>query len=172
MTSILSKTLTAAQVVDALELESHVEGGFFKRTFQADDRQRVKIEESAERYLMTSIFYMLTDEAPVGRWHLNKSDIVHYFHLGDAVEYSLIFPDGRLESHRMGADILNGEKLQLVVKGGVWKTSRLISVNTGYGLISEAVAPGFDFSDMTLGDPAQLKALFPQHEREIDAYCA
>lgn len=169
MSSEHSDIPSAEQIAKALGLEGHVEGGFFRRTYQADHRELLNVD-GGKRYLMTSIFYMLTKQSPVGHWHVNKSDIIHYYHLGDPVEYSLIYPDGRLETVRMGSDVFSGEKLQLTVKGGVWKSSQLIDQGVGYGLISEAVSPGFDYKDMTLGEAKKLTNLFPQHKDVINAF--
>ena len=117
---------------------------------------------------MTSIYYLLTHDRPIGRWHRNASDILHYFHLGGPIEYSMIHPDGTLETAVMGPDPTQGQQLQLVVRGGVWKASALHDRDAGaYGLISEAVAPGFDYADMTLADRDELLAAFPQHRALI-----
>ena len=153
---------TAEMVATALNLSSHVEGGYYRRSYQADHRDPV-ITQSGERFLMTSIYYMLTTQSPVGHFHLNKSDIMHYYHLGDPIRYTLLHPDGKIETFVMGADVTQGEMLQLDVKGGIWKASELSPGKHGYGLISEAVTPGFDFADMTLGKKPQLSKLFPQH---------
>ena len=59
---------------------------------------------------------------------------------------------------------------------GVWKSSALISNGStnenksfGYGLISEAVSPGFDYADMQIGQADELVQLFPQHRALIFA---
>lgn len=160
-------TPTAEQVVQQLGLEAHVEGGFFRRTYAAEEQPRVSAAQG-ERYLMTSIYYLLTSESPAGHFHRNRSDIVHYFHIGDPVTYYLLHQDGSLQAVVMGSDILAGQKLQLTVPGGVWKASRLASGSHGYGLISEAVAPGFDYADMTLGKRDQLQMRFPTHRELIN----
>ncbi|GAB4559488.1 MAG: cupin domain-containing protein [Haliangiales bacterium] len=160
------------ELIESLQLEPHVEGGFFRRTFQADHRATVGSDSSSDddgqRYLLTSIFYLLTEDSRVGHWHRNRSDIIHYFHLGEPIEYALIHPDGRLETAVMGPDPTRGQRLQLAVLGGVWKASQLRRGE--YGLISEAVAPGFDYRDMELGERAALTAQFPQHRALIEAY--
>lgn len=153
---------SAQQLIAELNLESHVEGGYFRRTYQADHRGPVETD-GGDRFLMTSIFYLLTDESPVGHFHLNQSDIVHYYHLGDPIDYYLIDTEGDLTQVTLGHDVTQGHRLQLTVKGGVWKASRLRSGPMGYGLISEAVSPGFDFADMTLGDNGWLGERFPEH---------
>lgn len=155
--------LTTQQLVEALHLEPHVEGGYFRRTFQADHRDKIETPDG-ERYTLTSIYYLLTRESPTGHWHLNRSDIIHYYHLGGPISYYLIHPDGRLETVLMGPDPAQGQQLQLIVRGGTWKASHLEAGD--YGLISEAVAPGFDFADMTLGECEALLKQFPRH-REL-----
>lgn len=175
------ESLTAANLIEFLGLEGHVEGGYFRRTFEAEDQPGVSVEpsdpvepilkaggeagakDSGDRFSMTSIYYLLTAEGPVGHFHKNRSDIVHYFHLGDPIDYFLIHPDGSLEQVTMGPDPRKGHRLQLTVSGGIWKASRLRPGGHGYGLISEAVTPGFDYRDMTLGTTSQLSAAFPDH---------
>ena len=68
----------------------------------------------------------------------------------------------------MGSDILAGQHLQLHVPGGIWKASRLLGGLHGFGLISEAVSPGFDFGDMEMGNREKLTTQFPQHRTLIE----
>ena len=154
-------------VIEQLGLEEHVEGGYFRRTFQADHREKIDLGDGP-RFTMTSIFYLLTSDSPIGHWHLNQSDILHYYHLGDPVHYYMLHPDGRLETAVLGPDLAAGQQLQLTVKGGVWKASHLPVGD--YGLISEAVSPGFEYSDMQMGKRDLLEAEFPQHADLIEAY--
>ena len=155
----------AQALIKSLKLEAHVEGGFYRRTFQADHRPLIKTE-NGERYHMTSIFYLLTSQSPVGHFHRNRSDIMHVFQKGDPITYYLIYPNGHLETRVLGGDVTLGHELQFVVEGGVWKASQL---NEGgeFGLITEVVVPGFDFDDMTLADAATLGMQFPKHEKLI-----
>jgi predicted cupin superfamily sugar epimerase len=164
---VVAEPPSRATVIELLGLEPHVEGGFFKRTFQADHRPQIDTAEGP-RYTLTSIHYLLTSDSPIGHWHLNRSDIIHFWHLGAPVEYFLIHSDGSLETRVLGPHIAAGQRLQLVVRGGVWKASHLSGGD--YGLISEAVAPGFDYADMTLGERERLLAEFPQHADLIRAY--
>lgn len=154
-------------LITELQLEAHVEGGYFKRTYQSDQRPKIATEHG-ERYLLTSIYYLLTEDSPTGQWHMNRSDIIHFWHLGAPVHYFMIHPDGRLETAVLGPDIAAGQQPQLLVSGGVWKASNLPSGD--YGLISEAVAPGFDYADMSLGKEDALLEAFPRHEAVIRAY--
>lgn len=163
------KSLSVQQIVDALELEAHVEGGYFKQTFKANDDIVIDTAKGP-RVTLTSIYYLLTADSPIGHFHMNTSDIMHYFHGGDPITYYLIYPNGELKEVILGPDLLAGHQLQFVVSGGVWKASRIATQGVyGYGLIGEAVAPGFEYSDMTLGKTSQLVTQFPQHSDLIQS---
>ncbi len=162
--SMGNSSIAVETLIETLDLEAHVEGGYYKRIFQADHRPLIATERG-ERFTMTSIHYLLTAQSPVGHWHLNQSDIVHFFHLGAPIRYYLIHPNGELETVLMGPDPSAGQQLVLSVKGGTWKASHLESGD--YGLISEAVSPGFEYDDMTLAEADSLSQTFPQHEQLI-----
>jgi hypothetical protein len=145
------------QLIETLDLQAHIEGGYFRRTYQSD---LTVAAAQGDRPVLTSIYYMLTDDSPIGYLHRNKSDIVHYFHGGSPLTYWLLHPDGRLERSLLGSDLAQGQRLQLLVPGGCWKATELESGE--YGLLSEAVAPGFDYADMELATPESVQSLFPQ----------
>ena len=156
--------MTKEQLISQLQLERHIEGGYFKRTYQADHQPKIDTE-ACPRLPMSSIYYLLTDDAPIGRWHMNRSDILHFYHLGDPINYYLIDGAGNLSTQILGPNPSLGHRLQLLVKGGCWKASKLQSGS--FGLLSEAVCPGFEYQDMQLGQRAKLLAQFPQHEQLI-----
>lgn len=159
--------LTTQQLVDALQLEGHVEGGYFRQTFKADHRALIDTA-NGQRVTMTSIYYLLSAESSIGHFHMNQSDIMHYFHAGDPITYYLIQADGELQTVVMGSDPTQGQVMQMIVKGGTWKASKIPTDGEfRYGLIGEAVAPGFEYSDMQLGQTAELLTLFPQHAELI-----
>jgi purine nucleoside permease/predicted cupin superfamily sugar epimerase len=161
------KMLTATQLAKALNLEPHVEGGYFRQTFKADHRPNITTKEG-DRVTMTSIYYLLSADSPIGYFHMNQSDIMHYFHKGDAITYYMLKPDGSVQITILGPDPSKGHQMQMMVKGGTWKASKIpTDAKYGYGLIGEAVAPGFDYADMQLGKTALLLKQFPQHKNYI-----
>ncbi|CAA0104036.1 Uncharacterised protein [BD1-7 clade bacterium] len=143
-------------LIQQLQLESHQEGGYFRRTFASGFNQSVEWSEGT-RPAASSIYYLLTDEQPTGHWHRNRSDIMHYFQLGAPLHYHVVSPAGEYQHVVLGPDLANGHQLQLLVPGGYWKASHL--PRGEYGLISEAVVPGFVVEDMdfaTADDIAEL----------------
>ena len=159
--------MTRDELIEILQLEPHIEGGYFRRTFDSAHRDPVPTEQGP-RLTLSSIYYLLTADSPIGYWHKNQSDILHFWHMGGPVTYQLIHPDGHVETVVLGPDLEGGQCLQLAVRGRSWKASELVQGD--YGLISEAVAPGFDYADMELGQRAQLLAQFPAHASLIDRF--
>lgn len=148
--------MTKDELIAHLQLEQHIEGGWFRRIYTA---QPTIATANGERAAMSAIHYLLTDDSPIGHLHRNHSDILHFWQLGSAVRYWLIDPVGALSSVVLGPNLRDDQQLQLLVPGGWWKASEL---TTGeYGLVSEAVCPGFDFADHEMGDRAQLTTRHP-----------
>ena len=154
---ILMKKNAIQQIIEKLNLERHpLEGGFFRRTYESEIEISTR---QKDRKLLSSIYYLLCIDEPFSYLHKNESDIIHYYHLGGAIEYLTISPEGCVEKNILGSNIEDGEQLQLVVKAGYWKASRLVSGE--YGLISEAVSPGFDYADNQLATIDLMTSLFP-----------
>jgi len=115
------------------------------------------------RNALTSIFWVPTISSPALLLAINESDHVHYYQGGRPFRYSLFDPKtGHYEEVVLGPELLKGHKMQVSVKGGIWKCGRILKGNYGsgdgggsdyneyeYTLIGEAVAPGFDFHDFS-----------------------
>lgn len=148
-------------LIKKLGLQEHIEGGYFTRTYESPIK-------NGNHPLMTSIFYMLTSDRPIGHFHKNKSDIMCYFHLGSPMTYLTISPKGELEKFMLGPDITQGHSLQILVKSGYWQAS--ILDNGEFGLLSEAVTPGFLYEDMTIAKPDIMQAEFPELWDQVKPY--
>ncbi|MCF2948986.1 cupin domain-containing protein [Paraglaciecola aquimarina] len=163
-----NRDITRAELIASLELQGHVEGGYFKQTSKANHREKINTD-NGPRTTMTSIYYLLTADSPIGHFHMNQSDIMHFFHKGDPITYYLIDTAGNLTTTVLGPDPRKGHKMQMMVKGGTWKASKIpTDQEYGYGLIGEAVSPGFEYADMQLGKTDKLIRLFPQHKLLIN----
>jgi uncharacterized protein len=128
-------------LVTALRLRPHTaEGGYYSEQYRSG---RWLLSTGA--IAMDTIYYMLTSDSPIGHFHRNSLDIVHFFHLGGPLRYTTISPDGGIERFVLGAELDRGEQLQRTVPAGFWKASELLSGE--YGLISEAVVPAFVEAD-------------------------
>ena len=146
------------QIVDSLGLEPHPEGGYFRRTYTSKTIAPIGPKHS-NRPTLTCIYYLLTSDSPIGHLHVNRSDIVHFFHAGSPIEYTLVSPERDLKTIILGTDIEAGHQLQLTVPGSCWKASEL--VDGEYGLIGEAVSPGFAYEDMAFVSSQDVQQCFP-----------
>ncbi|KAF7889722.1 uncharacterized protein EAF02_002137 [Botrytis sinoallii] len=179
------------EVIKALNLIPHIEGGFFAETDRAPDvipspfgsdkssttdiaPQRPGFDPTV-RNSSTSIFYLLTPHGPQGGFHRNKGRTVHTLHRGRG-RYVLIHADEegsekRIETFIVGQNVAAGEKLQWIVNGGKYKASYLLpDVEGGQDsdglLISETVVPGFEYSDHDFLSPEGLKELVASEKVE------
>jgi hypothetical protein len=147
-----------AALVERLGLAPHVEGGYFRELWAA----RGRVDTAAgPRPLASTIYYLLTPDAPIGRYHRNCSDITHLLHSGGPIVYELIAPDGAWKQVVLGRDLAAGQTLGFTCPGGWWKSSHL-PAGIEAGLISELVTPGFDYADHAIADAALFERLFPR----------
>ena len=180
--------MDAQKLIDLSKLEPHREGGYFRRTYEAkmnicrgitgDTAMPSENDPNSgiERPIMTSIYYLMTRESPILRMSLNRSDIIHYYHLGCPVEYLIINPrDGQISRERIGLDILSGQMLQVLIPGGCWRCGHMLTgsggaSSAGYTLMSEAVAPGFDYADNQLATREEISKQFPHLWETLETY--
>ena len=154
-------------LIEQLSLTEHVEGGYFSESYRAAESMETA-REGEVRSLMTSIYYLLTDDRPIDHLHQNKSDIMHYFQAGEPITYILVDLDQNLRKVRLGMAIDKGEVPQLLVPAGYWKAAVLESGE--YGLLGEAVAPGFDYRDMTIAKADIIRTEMPDLWEELAPY--
>jgi len=112
------------------------------------------------RNALTSIYWVPTVQSPMLMLATNCSDHVHYYQGGLSFAYYLLDPavvEPCLERVVLGPNLERGEKLQVCVRGGMWKCGEVLLPDGDgnddgqqgyeYSIIGEAVAPGFDFHD-------------------------
>lgn len=160
---------TVEQLIAALDLEEHPEGGYFREVYRAGE----VLEETAlpERYrgpraCATSILFLITPES-FSALHRLASDEIYHLYLGGPVDLSMLHPDGWAETVRLGQDVLAGERVQCTVPRGVWQGSRLLG-DAPFALLGCTVAPGFDFADFEMADRDLLLRDHPDHAPLIE----
>ncbi len=143
-----------------------MEGGFYRQTYES----KVSVESpGGRRPLMNCIYYLLTRSSSIGHFHRVESDITHFYHLGGPIHYFLISHDSKLSRITIGPDLNNGQVLSFTAPGGYWRSSHL-DENTEFGLISEAVTPGFDFADHQMASHEVFSQDFPLLYNEIKRF--
>ena len=131
--------MTADEIIAALDLQPHPEGGHFRETFR-------DAAAADERALSTAIYYLLR-QGEVSRWHRVDSGEVWHWYAGAPLELSQV-PDGSaISAAILGNRICAGERPQIVVEAGVWQSARSLGAWT---LVGCTVAPGFTFAGFEL----------------------
>lgn len=161
-------TLTAQTYIQALNLQAHPEGGFFRETYRSKCVAAVSLDDLTDmvhRNISTGILFLL-EEGNFSAFHQIKSDEMWHFYAGQSLEVLELTDSGELLCTRMGPDILGGDVPQHVVWANTWFASRVASGGE-FSLVGCTVAPGFDFTDFRLADRRTLQANFPQHSKLI-----
>ncbi|MEW9052926.1 MAG: cupin domain-containing protein [Neobacillus sp.] len=154
--------------VSKLELSPHPEGGYFKSTFESDeritDRER-SVNYAGERKLFTSIYFLLTSN-DVSHFHRLKSDELWYYHGGSSLTVHIIHENGEYEEIKLGLNLDKGEVPQALVKKNSIFGSSVMEKDT-CALVGCMVSPGFDFQDFELFTQDELLTKYPQHHEII-----
>ncbi|XP_031572742.1 uncharacterized protein LOC116306788 [Actinia tenebrosa] len=157
------------------------EGGYFSETYRSQEKVESE-REGSSRSLLTIIYYLMSHDMGGRNYlHSNKSDIVHFFHDGWPVQYITVSPEGKYEEFIVGKDVSKGQVPQLTVKGGYFKAARVMNELKEYEtfpgevpftLISEAVAPGFDYRDRFVPGLEEVKKLHPNLLQKMEEHIA
>ena len=148
---------TAEEVIAALGLTPHPEGGFFRETFRAPQTLEAPFSR-LPRAASTAIYYLLR-AGDFSAFHVVRSDEVWHHYLGASLELHTIDFAGQHERIELGSHLLNGEQPQWVVPAGTLQAARIIG--PGFGLFGCTVAPGFDFADFSLPERVALTSRYP-----------
>lgn len=133
----------AVELLQALGMRPHPEGGHYVEVFRSAHRVDVQ-ERKVVRAAITTIYFMLT-AGEFSRWHRVVSDEIWCYHEGDAIEL-LLFDDHGLRRTRLGP-VAREVRPTVVVPAGTWQAARTTGA---YTLSGCTVGPGFDFADFSL----------------------
>jgi len=156
-----------------LKMKKHPQDNvFFVETIRSSEKvvpSRTKNRSKTDCEAYTVIYYLLTagckdlesdldlESDPFMPFHSNKSDIVHFFHDGWPITYIILDPvSGKIEEIKLGPDLEDGHQFHVMVDGGKFKAATIDATDINrakfkgeipFALVSEQVAPGFDYAD-------------------------
>ena len=137
---MISKALTAADVIRLLDLKPHPEGGHFRETFR--DIQVVGTNRAAS----TAIYFLLA-RGERSRWHrIDAAEVCHWY-AGAPLRLDIAAENGNRQCVTLGSDLAAGEHPQAVVPANTWQAAESLG---DWTLIGCTVAPGFEFSKFEL----------------------
>ena len=132
----------AAQIITALGLQRHPEGGWYAETWRdapgADGRSRG-----------TAIYYLL-QAGEQSHWHRVDATEIWHWHAGAALQLDLSDDAVKHTTITLGPDIANGQRPQAIIKPQAWQSASSLGAWT---LVGCTVTPGFEFSGFELALP-------------------
>ena len=132
----MNPDVAAAHMIEALKLQPHPEGGWYRETFR----------DSAS----TAIFYLL-ERGQVSAWHrVTTSAEAWHHYAGGPLQLKLTPDGGPSQVHVLGADLLAGQRPQIVVPAGWWQSAEPLG---DWTLAGCTVSPAFEFSAFELAQP-------------------
>jgi predicted cupin superfamily sugar epimerase len=138
----MSGTMTAAEVIAALRLAPHPEGGYYRETFR-DSR-------TVDGRSVGSAIYYLLDVGEVSAWHRVDATEIWHWHAGAPLVIT-VSPNGHDAGARyLGPDLARGQHPQIVVPEGQWQTATSLGAWT---LVGCTVSPAFRFEGFEMAPP-------------------
>src|SRR5262252_5200276 len=117
---------TAADMIRALKLKPHPEGGHYRETFR-DSRQL------DGRPASTAVLFLLA-RGERSHWHRIDAVEIWHYHAGAALALEIAADfKGPVERITLGPDLVAGERPQAVVPAGVWQAAESLGAWTLVG---------------------------------------
>ncbi len=132
--------MSAKDIINALDLAPHPEGGWYRQTWLA----------SGEGRPAGSAIYYLLEAGQRSHWHWIDSTEIWHFHAGAPLVLSTAPSDaGPVKETILGPDIMAGQQAQLIVPEGHWQAARS---SGDYTLVGCTVSPAFNFEGFHMAE--------------------
>ena len=129
--------MTADDIIRRLELRPHPEGGWFRQTWEGDERPRAA----------GTCIYFLLKAGERSHWHRVDAAEIWHFYAGAALTLRMASTErGPQQRHILSADLAVGSP-QIIVPKDWWQSAE----TTGdFTLVGCTVSPGFRFEGFDL----------------------
>jgi uncharacterized protein len=136
----LHGNMSAQDIIAALDLKPHPEGGWFRETFR-------DAQTDANGRSLSTLIYFLLGAGDVSDWHrVDATEIWHYY-AGAPLVLTLSQNGHDAQATHLGVDLAAGQRPQWVVPPDCWQTATSLGAWT---LVGCTVAPGFEFAKFEL----------------------
>jgi predicted cupin superfamily sugar epimerase len=132
----------AGQLISALGMRPHPEGGHYAETWRGSDRGDGRSSASA--------IYFLLQAGERSHWHRVDADEIWLFHTGQPLELRTAPHSGAVTTVTLGPDVGAGHVPHAVVPANAWQAAQPLG---DFTLVSCVVAPGFEFAGFELAPP-------------------
>ncbi len=132
---------TADDLIAALDLAPHPEGGWYRQTWVA---------EGSGRPVGTCIYFLLR-AGQSSHWHRVDATEIWHFYAGAPLTLRMAASDaGPVQTLRLGPDVMAGDTPQGIVPTGWWQAA---ATSGDWTLVGCTVSPGFVFQGFELAAP-------------------
>lgn len=150
----------AAELIAALQLQPHPEGGHYREIFRSP--HTVDVAGRPTHSALTSIDFLLT-RGEVSAWHRVASDEVWHLLEGGPLRLWVLRPEAEEVEAITLAPVSSSSMPRHVVPAGAWQAAEPLAE---FAYCAATVAPGFEFADFgflrdTAGDRDRLQRLDP-----------
>ena len=129
---------TAQEIIAALGLQPHPEGGHFRETWRASGKGRAS---------GTSIYFLLQG-GEANRWHKVDAAEIWHFYAGAPLKLRMSETDqGPATQHVLGPDLTSGARPQVIIPAIWWQRAECMG---DFTLVGCTVSPGFEFDRFVL----------------------
>jgi predicted cupin superfamily sugar epimerase len=151
----------ALALIEALQLQAHPEGGYYRRMFESS-------QHAADGRLCSTAIIFLLSAGEVSRWHRVDADELWHFYEGAPLELLIAEQPDAVRRERLGP-VAAAQLPQRAVVAHAWQAARSLG---DFTLVGCTVAPGFDFAGFRLlSDDAQAQRDWPLL-RQLHPECA
>ncbi|MDD9878606.1 MAG: cupin domain-containing protein [Magnetovibrio sp.] len=132
--------MSAGEIVAALELAPHPEGGRYREVFR---------DRNGDRGRVTHIYYLL-DDGEISHWHRVDAVEIWHHYAGAPLTLSVSEDGAAVCEHLLGTQLSAGQAPSAVVPAGAWQSARS---RGGWALMGCTVAPAFEFEGFEMAPP-------------------
>ena len=144
--------MDARDVVDALAMDPHPEGGWYVETWRAPSHA------GGGRAAVSSILYLL-EAGQRSHWHRVDAAEIWQHAAGDALELRVwLDGDAQVTTHLLAGDLAPGSVVQAAVPAGAWQAARPLGA---WSLVGCIVAPAFEFAGFELAPDGWEPPIWP-----------
>ena len=130
--------LTPTEIIEALQLIPHPEGGHYAETWRHDGGEA--------RGAGTAVYYLLR-AGERSHWHRIDGAEIWHFYAGAPLELSTCIEGEAVLRRVLGVDLTAGQRPQIIVAPHEWQAARSMGAWT---LVGCTVSPAFEFEHFEL----------------------
>lgn len=134
--------MTAEEIIAALKLSAHPEGGWFRETWRA-------AAKAGERASGTAICYLLK-QGERSHWRRIDATEIWHFYAGAPLRLSLSEHGKTARELVLGPDLASGQAPQIALAPFCWQAAESLG---DWTLVGCTVSPAFEFSGFEMAPP-------------------